>query len=98
MERRSATQSKIKRTGYNALQLCKNQEDWKNILVKKETKQTISEAKSKAFKDFYKRLHMKEGDRDAYKIVRARERKTNDLTQSKCIKDEDSNILVEKKQ
>lgn len=41
-------------------------------MAKKEAKQVVSEIKSKAFEDFYRRLNTKEDERDVYKIDRAR--------------------------
>ena len=47
-----------------------------------------------AFENFYRRLDTKKGERDIYKIAKARERKTRDLTQIRCIKDESNRVLV----
>ncbi|TQD77544.1 hypothetical protein C1H46_036898 [Malus baccata] len=41
----------------------------------------------------YKRLDTKEGELDIYKLARAREKKTRDLNQVRCIKDEDGKVL-----
>ncbi|KAM2275044.1 hypothetical protein ACFX1S_044777 [Malus domestica] len=42
----------------------------------------------------YKRLDTKEGELDIYKLVRAREKKTRDLNQVRCIKDEDGKVIA----
>ncbi|KAM1682632.1 hypothetical protein EV1_033564 [Malus domestica] len=47
----------------------------------------------------YKRLYTKEGELDIYKLARAREKKTrdkktSDLNQVRCIKDEDGKVLA----
>ncbi|KAM2784937.1 hypothetical protein PS2_006010 [Malus domestica] len=42
----------------------------------------------------YKRLDTKEGELDIYKLSRAREKKTRDLNQVRCIKDEDGKVLA----
>ena len=39
-------------------------------------------------------LIQKDGERDIYKLTKAREIKTRDLNQVKCIKDENQNVLV----
>jgi hypothetical protein len=36
----------------------------------------------------YQRLGMKEGEKDIYRMTKSRERKTRDIIQVKCIKDE----------
>jgi hypothetical protein len=63
-------------------------------VAKKTTKRAVSEAKGRAYDDLYRRLSTKEGEKDVYKIARIRERKTRDLNQVKCIKDEMDELLV----
>ena len=43
---------------------------------------------------FYQRLSTKEGEKDIYRMARARDRKTRDFNQVKCIKDEREQLLV----
>ena len=62
--------------------------------VRRETKKAVSEARFKAFEEFYQALEIKNGERKIYKIAKRREKKTRDLDQVKCIKDEEENILV----
>ncbi|KAM1087697.1 hypothetical protein ACFX2B_013050 [Malus domestica] len=62
--------------------------------AKQEAKKTVREAKLAAYDDMYKRLDTKEGELDIYKLARAREKKTNDLNQVRCIKDEDGKVLA----
>jgi hypothetical protein len=54
----------------------------------------VSEAKGRAYDDPYRRLNTKEEEKDVYKMARIRERKTKDLNQVKCIKDEMDQLLV----
>ena len=63
-------------------------------IVKQEVKKAVKEAKLAAYDDMYKRLDTKEGELDIYKLARAREKKTRDLNQVRCIKDEDGNVLA----
>ena len=63
-------------------------------VVKKTAKQAVIEAKGRAYDDLYQRLSTKEEDNDVYKMARIRERKTRDLNQVKCIKDEMDQLLV----
>ena len=51
---------------------------------------------SKAYENLYKRLDTKDGERDIYKLAKARERKTRDLNQVKCIKDKNQTVLMNK--
>ena len=44
--------------------------------------------------DLYQRLTMKEGKKNIYRMARARDRKTRDFNQVKCIKDEREQLLV----
>ncbi|KAM1519454.1 hypothetical protein ACFX1Z_022250 [Malus domestica] len=62
--------------------------------AKQEAKKALREAKLAAYDDMYKRLDTKEGELDIYKLARAREKKTRDLNQVRCIKDEDGKVLA----
>jgi hypothetical protein len=63
-------------------------------MAKKAAKRAVSKAKGRAYDDLYRRLSTKEGEKDVYKIARIRKRKTRDLNQVKCIKDEMDQLLV----
>nr|CAB3475315.1 unnamed protein product [Digitaria exilis] len=63
-------------------------------VAKKAAKRAVSVAKGKAYDDLYQRLGTKEGERDIYRMARFRERKTRDINQIKCIKDETDQPLV----
>ena len=54
----------------------------------------MREAKLVAYDDMYKRLDTKEGELDIYKLARVREKKTKDLNQVRCIKDENRKVLA----
>ncbi|KAM2693357.1 hypothetical protein EV2_007535 [Malus domestica] len=62
--------------------------------AKQEAKKAMREAKLAAYDDMYKRLDTKEGELDIYKLARVREKKTRDLNQVRCIKDEDGKVLA----
>lgn len=66
--------------------------------AKKETKKAVSEAKAKAFEELYRRLDTKESEREIFKLAKARDRRTKDLNQVKCIKDEDEKVLVKEEE
>ena len=54
----------------------------------------MREAKLAAYDEMYKRLDTKEGELDIYKLAKAREKKTRDLNQVRCIKDENGKVLA----
>lgn len=64
------------------------------VWLKKETKKLVSKASSKAFKEIYEELWVKNGERKIYKIAKNWERKTRYLDLVKCIKDEGKKNLV----
>jgi hypothetical protein len=57
-------------------------------------KKTMREARGHAYMELYQKLNTKEGENDVYKMTKLRERKTRDLNQVKCIKDEADRLLV----
>ena len=63
-------------------------------MAKKIAKRAVSEAKGRAYEDLYRRLSTKKGEKDIYRMARARDRKTRDFNQVKCIKDEREQLLV----
>jgi hypothetical protein len=56
-------------------------------VVKKTTKQTVSEARGRMYDRLYQRLGTKEWEKDIYMMTKSQERKTRDIIQVKCIKD-----------
>jgi hypothetical protein len=57
-------------------------------VVKKIAKRAVSEARGRMYDGLYQRLGTKEGEKDIYRMAKNRERKTRDIIQVKCIKDE----------
>ena len=85
----------MKRVCFKALYRDKIDENMKNYKrAKKEAKKVVSKAKAKAWEHFYKKLDSKEGEKDIFKLAKARERKTKDLTHVRCIKDEEGRVLI----
>jgi len=58
---------------------------------------TVSEVRTQAFEGLYQSLGTKEGEKSIYKLAKGRERKTSDLGQVKCIKDEEGRVLVQER-
>jgi len=63
--------------------------------AKKVARKAVEVAKSQAFDKLHHRLGMKEGEKEIFKLARARERKTRDLGVVRCIKDEEGKVLTE---
>ena len=57
-------------------------------VAKKTVKRAVSETNWRAYGDLYRHLNTKKEENDIYRIARARDRKTRDFNQVKCIKDE----------
>ncbi|KAL5172704.1 Craniofacial development protein 2 [Glycine soja] len=62
-----------------------------------ETKKAVSEARAQAFDGLYQALGTRDGERSIYRLAKGRERKTRDLDQVKCVKDEEGKVLVHEK-
>ena len=56
---------------------------------KKAAKRSVCEARGWAYEDLYWRLDKKEGERNIYEMAKIQARKTRDVDQVKCIKDEE---------
>jgi hypothetical protein len=63
-------------------------------VIKKTAKRTVSEAMGQMYDGLYQWLGMKEGEKNIYRMVKRRERKTRDIIQVKCIKDETERLLT----
>jgi hypothetical protein len=64
-----------------------NNVEWYKV-AKKTVKRAMSEARGRMYDGLYQRLGMKEGEKDIYRMIKSRERKTRDIIQVKCIKNE----------
>jgi hypothetical protein len=67
--------------------------EWYKV-AKKTIKQTVCEAKGQMYDGLNQRLGTKEEEKDIYRMVKRRERKTRDIIQVKCIKDETERLLT----
>jgi hypothetical protein len=63
-------------------------------VVKKTTKQAVSEVRGRMYDGPYQWLGTKEGEKDIYRMAKSRERKTRDIIQVKFIKDETERLLT----
>ena len=93
---------KAKKTAYKKLLTsttaeAKLEDKLKYKEAKKNAKQAVAEARGAAYKTLYQKLDTKEGERDIFKIARARDRRTKDLDRIRCIKDETGRVLIEEK-
>jgi len=62
--------------------------------VKKLAKKAVTLAKSYAYERLYQRLETKKGEKDVFKLARARGKKTRELGCIRCIKGQDGMVLV----
>ena len=58
-------------------------------VTKKTAKRAVSVAKGRAYEDLYRRLSTKEEEKDIYRMATARDKKTRDFNQVKCIKEDE---------
>jgi len=63
--------------------------------AKKLAKEAVTIAKNNAFERLYQKLETKEGKKEVFKLAGAREKKTRDIGNVRCIKGEDGKVLVE---
>ena len=63
-------------------------------LSKKGSEKVVSKARFTSFEEFYKELGTKVREHRMYRIAKIRERKSRDLDQVRCVKDENDNVLV----
>jgi hypothetical protein len=63
-------------------------------VTKKTVKRAVSEAMGQIYDGMYQWLGTKEWEKDIYRMAKSRERKTRDIIQVKCIKDETERLLI----
>jgi hypothetical protein len=63
-------------------------------VAKKTTKRTVSEGRGQMYDGLYRRLGMKEGEKDIYRMTKSREMNTRDIIQVKCIKNATERLLT----
>jgi len=91
---------KAKQEKFKALMESRTKEEVKFNKVqyrnaKKEAKKAMAIAKNNGYERLYHRLNAKGGENEVFKLARARERRSGDLSGVRCIKDEDGRVLVE---
>ena len=64
-------------------------------IAKREAKKVVVVAKNNAYERLYQRLDSKEGEKEVFKLIRARQSRTRDLSSIRRIKDEDGKVLIE---
>nr|GFA08390.1 retrovirus-related Pol polyprotein LINE-1 [Tanacetum cinerariifolium] len=86
-------------TGTSRTHICRMESWWlteeRYKEAKGEAKKVVIRAKGKAYEDVYKRLDSKEGEKDIYKIAKAKERRNMDIGSMRFIKDEDRRSIVD---
>jgi len=61
----------------------------------KEANKAVAVAKNNAYERLYQKLSTKGGENEVFKLARASERRTRNLSNVRCIKGEDGRVLVE---
>ncbi|KAH1262515.1 Craniofacial development protein 2 [Glycine max] len=85
---------RVKKECFKEWSRCKNSETWdKYKIARNETKKAVSEARAQAFDGLYQALGTRDEERSIYRLAKGRERKTRDLDQVKCVKDEEGKVL-----
>jgi hypothetical protein len=67
--------------------------EWYKV-AKKTVKWAVSEARGRMYDGLYQQLGTKEREKNIYRMAKSRERKTRDIIQVKCIKDETERLLA----
>ncbi|KAH1193243.1 hypothetical protein GmHk_19G054335 [Glycine max] len=89
---------RVKKECFKEWSRCRNSETWdKYKIARNETKKAVSEARAQAFDGLYQALGTRDRERSIYRLAKGRERKTRDLDQVKCVKDEEGKVLVHEK-
>ncbi|RZC31475.1 Pentatricopeptide repeat-containing protein [Glycine soja] len=89
---------RVKNECFKEWSRCRNSETWdKYKIARNETKKAVSEARAQAFDGLYQALGTRDGERSIYRLAKGRERKTRDLDQVKCVKNEEGKVLVHEK-
>jgi hypothetical protein len=70
-----------------------NNIEWYKV-AKKTAKRAVSEVRGRIYDRLYQRLSTKEWENDIYMMTKSNERKTRDIIQVKCIKDETERLLI----
>ncbi|KAL5195585.1 LINE-1 retrotransposable element ORF2 protein [Glycine soja] len=89
---------RVKKECFKEWSRCRNSETWdKYKIARNDTKKAVSEARAQAFDGLYQALGTRDRERSIYRLAKGRERKTRDLDQVKCVKDEEGKVLVHEK-
>ena len=57
----------------------------------------MNEARTRSFEGLYKFLCIKEGEKFIHRLAKGRKRKTKDLGQMKCIRDDEGKVSVQER-
>jgi hypothetical protein len=63
-------------------------------VAKKTVKRVVNEARDQMYDRLYRQLSTKKGEKNIYKMTKSKERKTRDIIQVKCMKDEIKRLLT----
>ena len=66
--------------------------------MKKVPKKVVAVAKNNAYERLYQRLETEEDKKEVFKLARARERRTRDMSKVRCFKNGKGKVLVEEEE
>jgi hypothetical protein len=62
--------------------------------TRRNTKKNCERSKGQAYAELYRKINVKEGENDIYKMTKVKKRKTRNFNQVKYIKDETDRLLM----
>ncbi|KAK9135506.1 hypothetical protein Syun_014836 [Stephania yunnanensis] len=86
---------KTKRDMYRKIPQCQDEDAYNQYReARKQAKKVVSQAKTNFIEDLYTKLGNRDGEKYIYRLAKLRDKKKQDLSHVRCIKDENQNVLT----
>ncbi|KAK9135564.1 hypothetical protein Syun_014894 [Stephania yunnanensis] len=86
---------KTKRDMYRKIHKCQDEDAYNQYReARKQAKKVVSQAKTNFMEDLYTKLGNRDGEKYIYRLAKLRDKKKQDLSHVRCIKDENQNVLT----
>ncbi|KAK9127965.1 hypothetical protein Syun_016762 [Stephania yunnanensis] len=86
---------KTKRDMYRKIPKCQDEDAYNQYReARKQAKKVVSQAKTNFMEDLYTKLGNRDGEKYIYRLAKLRDKKKQDLSHVRCIKDENQNVLT----